>query len=127
MLLFVTTTACSNCHKIEGKYTSAGASEQITHINLLNNKTFILKHETWEPGSYENKETTSTKGTWSCDKNKISLTVSKSIYNAEYLAVGKNPLGINEKTMVIHFKSNNEKINSYLNNEIFYPVSSLPD
>ncbi len=128
ILLLTTTTACSSCLKFEEKYTTSGGSEKITHLNFLKNNTFILKHQTWRPGAYENKETTNTEGTWSCSKNQIILTTSKkSIYNAEYLAIGKNPLAINEKTMVIHFNPDNENINDYLNNEIFYPVSSLSD
>ena len=125
VLLLTTTTACSRCLKIEGEYTTHGASEQITRLNILTNNTFILKHEAWEPGAYERKETTSTKGTWSCAKSQITFTVPKLIYNAKYLAIGKNPLEINEKTMVIHFGPNIPDTNDYLNSEIFYPVSSL--
>ncbi len=127
ILLLTTTTACSNCLNLEGKYTTSGGSEQMTHLDLLKNNTFILKHQTWKPGAYENKKTTHAEGTWSCLKNQITLMTSKFIYNAEYLAIGKNPLAINEKTMVIHFKPDNKNINHYLNNEIFYPASSLSD
>jgi len=118
-LLLTTTTACSSCLKTEG------AGEQITRLNILKNNTFMLKHETWEPGAYEHKETTSTKGTWSCAKSQITFTVSKLICNAKYLAIGKNPLEINEKIMVIHFGPNTPATHDYFNNEIFYPVSSL--
>ncbi len=127
ILLLTTTTACSDCLKLEEKYTTREGSEKITYLNLLKNNTFILKHQTWSPGAYENKETTSTEGIWSCSKNQLTLTTSKLTNNAEYLAIGKNPLAINEKTMVIHFNPDNENINDYLNNEIFYPVSSLSD
>lgn len=127
VVLLFTATACSACPKIEGEYATSGGSEKFTNLNLLQDHTFILKHEIWQPGAYENKETNILSGNWSCKKNKLTLSIEKLIYKAEYVTVGNNPLGINEKTMVIHFSPFDGNNDEVLNNEIFYPITALHD
>lgn len=123
ILLLISTTACSNCKNIEGKYSTHGGSESMTYLNLLKDNKFTLEHESWQPGSYENKETIVSKGAWSCSNNQLIISNSQLTHKSEYLAVGENPLGVNTKTMVIHFEI--DAVDHYLNNEILYPIASL--
>jgi hypothetical protein len=97
----------------------------MTYLSLLNDSKYILKHEVWEPGGYDKKETYINKGIWSCANNEITLHISRYTYNAKLHVIGKNPLLIKENTMVIHFDSIKDKVDYNLNNKIFYPVSSL--
>ena len=123
LLTLVTISACSDCIINDGLYTSFGGNEQTVHLKLLANKTFFLEHEVWYPGDYENREHSNIKGVWSCKHNQIILEVDSRTYRAELTSVGKNPLGINEKTMVLHFGFNKE--NNYLSNEILYPQPQI--
>jgi hypothetical protein len=123
ILLLISTTACSNCKNIEGKYSTHGGSESMTYLNLLKGNKFILKHESWQPGDFKNKETINSHGSWTCSDNHLTLSYSNLTHKSEYLAVGENPLGINSTTMVLHFKATD--LNHFLSNEILYPISSL--
>jgi len=123
ILLLASTTACSDCKNIAGKYTTHGGSEYVTYLNLLKDNKFTLKHESWQPGNYNKKEIINNKGSWSCSNNQLVILSKNLTLKSEYLDIGENPLGINSKTKVIHFKSND--INHYLNNQILYPISVL--
>lgn len=125
ILLLISTTACSNCKNVEGKYSTNGAGESIIYLNLISGNKFTLKHEAWQPGHFENRETINSKGSWSCSNNQLVLTGSNLTHKSEYIAIGENPLNINKSTMIIHFYPSN--IKHYLNNEIFYPIASLTD
>lgn len=123
ILFLMSTSACSKCTNIKGEYSTHGAGESITYLNILSEYKFTLKHETWQPGNYENKETTNIKGKWSCSNNQLTLITQNSKYESEFIAIGENPLNINASTMIIHFKQ--KGIHHFLNSEIFYPVSII--
>jgi len=123
MLLLISTTACSSCKNIKGKYSTIGASESITYLSLIDDNKFTLKHEIWQPGNFENRKTIRSAGSWSCSNNELILIGSKLTHKSEYIAVGENPMNIDKSTMIIHFFPSNLK--HYLNNEIFYPIASL--
>lgn len=123
ILFIMSTTACSNCKNIKGKYITHGGNESITYLNILSKNKFTIKHETWQPGHYENKETINDKGAWSCLNNKFTLTTQNSKHESEFISIGENPLSINVSTMVIHFKKSN--VQHYLSGEIFYPTSLI--
>ncbi len=122
-LLLISTTACSNCKNIEGKYSTHGGNEEMTYLNLIKGNKFTLQHELWQPGNFQNKKTTASQGTWSCSNNQLTLIYSNMAQKSEYLAVGDNPLGINPTTMILHFKKT--ETSHYLNNEILYPIESI--
>ncbi len=127
IILLVSTTANSQCQNISGYYSSAGGSEYITYLRLLKSSHYILTHYAWAPAAYDKKKTYIMKGLWSCSGNDIKLHYLNSLYYAKRLVVGKNPLQINENTQMIHFKSFNDKVRTYLSNTQFYPVSALEE
>ena len=120
ILTFLFISACSECVVMEGQFASSGGSEQQTYLELLPDKTFVLKHETWQPGHFENRNTTEITGAWSCKGNQIKLNIDGRIYSAGIITIGKNPLGMSEDTRALHFEENKETSHSYLGNEIFY-------
>jgi hypothetical protein len=119
VLLFITPiVACSQCNVTKGNYSSAGGSEQNTILTIFGNNTFSLQHESWQPGSYENRKTSKMKGRWLCKDNLVTLDLNGEKITAEKITIGKNPLGLDEDTKALHFKTVTK--DSFLVNEILY-------
>ena len=57
-------------------------------------------------------------GSWSCNKNKLTIKMKSVEYTAELVSVGQNPIGLDENTKALHFKSTVN--NSILSNETLY-------
>ena len=120
LLAATSITACAQCDISEGRYISAGGSEQSTTLILLADNKASLKHESWKPAGYEKRTIKNMAGSWSCNKNKLSLKMNGDEYNAELVSIGKNPLGLDENTKALHFKA--AANNSILSNETLYLV-----
>lgn len=119
VLLFVTPiVACSQCNVTKGNYSSAGGSEQNTTLTISGTNTFSLQHESWQPGNYEGRKNSSSKGTWLCKDNQITFEMNGVKITAKKITIGKNPLGLNENTKALQFKTT--PADSILENEILY-------
>ena len=119
VLLFSTPiVACSQCNVTKGNYSSAGGSEQNTTLTLSDNNEFTLQHESWKPGNYEGRKVSSSKGAWSCKDNQVTFELKGGKVIAEKITIGKNPLGLDENTKALQFKTAPK--DSVLANEILY-------
>lgn len=118
LLATISITACAQCDISKGNYISAGGSEQSTTLILLNNNKANLKHESWKPTGYEKRTIKNIAGSWSCSNNKLTLKIESDEYIAEFVSIGKNPIGLDENTKALHFKA--AANNSILSNEILY-------
>lgn len=119
VLIFITPiTACSQCNDIKGNYSNAGGSEQSTTLTLSGNNKFTLQHESWQPGKYEGRKISSSKGAWSCKNNQVTFELNGGKVTAEKITIGKNPLGLDENTKALQFKDSQN--DSILANEILY-------
>jgi len=119
LLTVLCISSCNECNVNPGNYTSSGGSEQNTNLTLSADNSFILKHDNWQPGHYEKRDSTQSNGTWSCSKNKITLKEDNSTYSAELITVGANPLGLDANSKAIMFGANTGV--DYLNKQMFYP------
>ena len=119
VLLFITpVVACSQCNVTKGNYNSAGGSEQSMTLTLSDNNKFALQYVSWKPGNYEGRKVSSSTGTWFCKGNEATIEINAGKVTADKITVGKNPLGLDEKTIALQFKSTpSDKI---LANEILY-------
>ena len=121
LLIGIVVTACSDCNVVEGNYFSSGGGEQSTRLTLLSDKTFVLEHEEWQPGHYEEHSMLKTTGTWTCKSKLIALEAQGKSYNGELITIGENPLGLEDTTQALFFKGGPDNQDSYFQNAIFYP------
>lgn len=111
-------SACSTCNIPLGQYQSSGGSEFNTKLSLTN-KTFVLTHEVWQPGQYENRHQVQKRGTWSCAGESLYINTKSEKSKAQLTAIGTNPLGYPETTKALVFESSKNEI---LSKEILYPL-----
>ena len=62
-LLFL--SACSTCNIPLGNYESFSRTESHVTLSVAKHE-FVLTHEAWQPGQYENRQQVEARGTWSC-------------------------------------------------------------
>lgn len=118
VLLFISpVVACSQCDITNGKYTSAGGSEQNTTLSLSANK-FTLQHESWQAGNYESRKKSESKGNWVCKGKLITIELNGIKITAKKITIGKNPLGLDESTVALQFI--NVPTDSFLFKEVLY-------
>jgi len=121
LLATTTLTACNQCDIKEGSYTSAGGSEQSTNLILSADNTFVVSHETWQPGHYEKRDTSQLNGEWACTNKRITLNTQRNSYNAELVVIGENPLGLDAASKALLFVANTSEAESYLSKQLLYP------
>jgi hypothetical protein len=104
-----------------GSYSNLGGSEEYIQLNLKSDNRYVLKHETWAPGAYENRGKSEFHGLYSCDGNSLVLTGNNISNQANLEKVGINPLGIDRNTEILKFDESSDLENKFLSNEILYP------
>lgn len=119
LLAVLSLSACNECNVKRGSYTTAGGSEQSTNLTLTEDKDFIIKHDNWQPGHYEARETSQINGFWTCSENLIKFTSSNKKFSAKLITIGKNPLGLDSNSKAIMFNENTGF--DYLDKQILYP------
>ena len=121
LLTVFSLSACNQCNVNTGSYTSAGGSEQSTNLTLSSDNAFIVKHESWQPGQYEKRDSSQLRGAWTCSNNAITLKANSNTYSAELITIGENPLGLDSNSKAIMFNENTGV--DYLNKQMLYPDS----
>lgn len=116
-LLFL--VACSTCKIPRGNYESFSATESQVVLTLAKNE-FVLRHETWLPGQYENREQVEERGAWSCSGGEVVIHTKIEEAKAQLKVIGENPLGYPSATKALVFEKSK---NNALSQEILYPAS----
>ncbi|MBL4608929.1 MAG: hypothetical protein JKY01_14020 [Pseudomonadales bacterium] len=118
LLSLLALSACGSCNTENLIYSSFGGNESITSLELLPNNMFNLKHESWKPGQKDKSTKSNSQGQWSCNKNNIQLNIENKHHSSSLVVIGKNPLGLDEKEVALHFQEGDI---DFLSNEILYP------
>ena len=103
ILAAIAISACSQSLLKEGIYTDIGGSEKLISINLLVSGEFILNHETWQPGHYEDRQSVVTKGEWVFNNKNLMLNIDNQTYIADLVTIGKNPSRCRRKYQGVTF------------------------
>lgn len=120
-LVIILVSGCTSCYIPHGEYTSVGASEYLTTLNL-GRSDFSVSSQQWEPGGYKNRTKEVESGVWSCVGNIAKITTEHGVVEAEYKEVGINPLGVPTNTKALVFEPSAHKT---LALEILYPLGTL--
>lgn len=121
LLSIIALSGCDECSITAGNYASSGGSEDAIFLTLLEDKSFTLVHEEWQPGHYDKRNTSHLIGTWSCKGKQVTLAAQGKQHIAELVTIGKNPMGLAESTQALSFVANKLNADSYLYNKILYP------
>lgn len=104
---------CASCIIPTGTYSSIGGSENQITLELQNTR-YVLKHEQWQPGQYDNRSTTKTPGIWSCSGQTANFELEGNAITALYEPIGENPLGMDTKSKALIFKKNKTRLSDTL-------------
>lgn len=113
-LLFL--SACSACNVPLGDYESSGGTESHVVLSLAENE-FVLTHETWLPGQYENRKQIEERGAWSCQGESMTIHTQAEQTTAQLTVIGENPLGYPSTTKALVFEPSK---NNVLSQEMLY-------
>lgn len=119
-LAFLFLSACSTCNIPLGNYESSGGTESHLVLNLVENE-FVLTHETWLPGQYENRKQLEERGAWACQGESMTIITRAGQTKAELTVIGENPLGYPSTTKALVFEPSK---NIALSQEILYPSNN---
>lgn len=115
---------CSTCDIPLGTYESAGGSETMTQLSL-NEKSFTMLQQVWQPGAYDDRTQVEQQGVWRCrGETAVLLTHDgqAKVHKVQLIEIGENPLGLPEDTHGLIFETVDQGVN--LEN-VLYPVDSF--
>ncbi len=88
----------------------------------LNEKSFTMLHQVWQPGAYEDRTQVEQDGVWRCRRETAVLLTHDGQVKVQLIEIGENPLGLPHGTHGLIFEAADDG-SSFEN--VLYPAGSL--